>query len=63
MSKFVIDEIKTITAIHLECPVCGFANPKEDTFCICPICNTNLVVQTADISKGEPFCVSFAFGK
>ena len=53
MDKFVIDEIKTISAIHSRCPVCGFENPKEE---ICPMCSTNLVVTTAD---GKPFCVSF----
>lgn len=62
MDKFVVDEIKTISAIHSQCPVCGFENPKEEMFHTCPMCNANLVVTTANISEGEPFCVSFAFG-
>ena len=59
MSEFVIDEIKTVSAIQSKCHICGFENLKEKMFRFCPICSTNLVVETANISDGEPFCVSF----
>ena len=61
VSKFVIGEIKTVSAIQSKCHVCGFENPKEEMNHFCPMCNTNLVIKTANISEGEPFCASFTF--
>ncbi len=62
MSEFTIGEIKTISAVQSKCHICGFENPKEEMYHLCPVCNTSLLVKTAAISEGEPFCVSFTFG-
>lgn len=63
INNFVIDKVKTINAIQSKCHICGFDNPKEEMLHVCPVCKTSLVVETANISEGEPFCVSFALGQ
>lgn len=62
MSEFTISEIKTISTIQSKCHICGFENSKEKMYHFCPVCNTSLLVNVANISEGEPFCASFTLG-
>lgn len=36
VNNFVVDKVKTISAIKSKCPVCGFDNSKEERFNLCP---------------------------
>lgn len=63
INNFVVDKIKTVYAIERRCHVCGFDNSEDEVFHVCPICRTNLVVETANISEGETFCAGFMFNK
>lgn len=63
INNFVVDKVKTINVIQSKCHVCGFDNPKEEMFHLCPICKTNLVVETANMSEHGTLCASFVFGQ
>lgn len=61
-SNFVLDKVVEVKVIQGKCVVCGFENTKDVSVNICPVCKTNLVVSSANISEHNTFCASFLFG-
>ena len=50
MSKLeIVKHIVYVT--RSECSSCGFKNPQDERFHVCPICKTDLVVTTIDSSE------------